>query len=119
MVVIAERRRTQPPPPHIVYEALIDPHRDPHRVWLMLRVDEQEPQVLECRAPDLVVWSSLWPSRPSATIRFEIESDGGSGCALRWTLADEEPAPDASVVGHMRKRINELINANLRYTFGQ
>jgi hypothetical protein len=26
---------------------------------------------------------------------------------------------DPSLLGHLRKRINELINANLRYTFGQ
>jgi hypothetical protein len=25
--------------------------------------------------------------------------------------------PDPSLLGHLRKRLNELINANLRYTF--
>ena len=34
-------------------------------------------------------------------------------CGRRQTV------PDASAVGHLRKRLNELINANLRYTFGQ
>ena len=38
---------------------------------------------------------------------------------LRWTLLVEEPLPDPSLLGHLRKRLNELINANLRYTFGQ
>jgi hypothetical protein len=35
------------------------------------------------------------------------------------TLYVDEPVPDASLVGHMRKRIGELINANLRFTYGQ
>ena len=43
----------------------------------------------------------------------------GDGTDLRWTLLVEEPRPNDSLVGHMRKRLNQLINANLRYTFGQ
>jgi hypothetical protein len=31
----------------------------------------------------------------------------------------EEPVPAEVLVGHMRKRLNQLINANLRFTFGQ
>jgi hypothetical protein len=34
-------------------------------------------------------------------------------------LLVDEPVPDASLLGRMRRRINELINANLRYTFGR
>jgi hypothetical protein len=35
-------------------------------------------------------------------------------------LDDEaEPVPDQALTGHLRKRMNELINANLRYTYGQ
>jgi hypothetical protein len=83
------------------------------------REDEQEPAVVESDPARLVVWSSLWPHRPTVRIRFEFSSDGGSGTDLRWTLEVEPPAPDDSAVGHMRKRINELINANLRYSFGR
>lgn len=119
MVIIGDRRRNQPPPPHVVYEALTQPHRDQSRPWLTLLDDEQEPRLLETVPPELVVWTSLWPHRPTATIRFEITSDGASGSSLRWILAVEEPSPDPSAVGHMRKRLNQLINANLRYTFGQ
>jgi hypothetical protein len=32
-------------------------------------------------------------------------------------VADTLPEP--SLLGHMRMRLNQLINANLRYTFGQ
>jgi hypothetical protein len=38
---------------------------------------------------------------------------------LSWTLLPDEPMPEASQLGHMRKRLNQLINANLRFTFGQ
>jgi hypothetical protein len=38
---------------------------------------------------------------------------------LRWRLEVEEPLPDDGLIGHMRKRLNELINANLRYSLGQ
>jgi hypothetical protein len=30
-----------------------------------------------------------------------------------------EPLPDASLAGHLRKRLNQLVNAELRYSFGQ
>lgn len=119
MVVIGDRRRNQPPPPHIVFEALTHPHRDLSRPWLLLLDDEQEPTLLESKPPSLVIWGSLWPHRPSATVRFEISSDGESGTSLRWLLDVDEPLPDPSAIGHMRKRLNLLINGNLRRTFGQ
>ena len=46
-------------------------------------------------------------------------SDGAAGTRLRWTLLVADQLPTASLLGQMRKRLNELINANLRYTFGQ
>jgi len=50
-------------------------------------------------------------------VRFDIEL-GGHGCDLRWTLLDfEDPVP--ALVGHMCKRLNQLIIAELRYSFGQ
>jgi hypothetical protein len=119
VIELGARTRSQPAPPHVVFEALTDFHRDPTRPWLVLRDDEQEPEIVQARSPDTVVWSSLWPHHPTARIRFQIDSDGSYGSELRWTLAAEPPAPDESTVGQMRKRINELINANLRYSFGR
>jgi hypothetical protein len=74
--------------------------------------------VVEARPPELVVWSSLWPSRPDAQVRFDIRPHR-EGTDLTWTLLLAEPLPDDSKLGHLRKRINQLINANLRYTYGQ
>ncbi len=103
----------------MVFEALSDPHRDPARPWLLLLDDEQPPRLIGAEPPHLVVWSSLWGKRPDDRIRFDLTSDGAGGTRLRWTLLVAEPMPDPSLLGHLRKRLNELINANLRYTFGQ
>jgi hypothetical protein len=112
------RARTQPPPPHVVFEALISPNRDPQRQWLLLLGDEQPPRVLRTVPPRLVVWSSLWPSRPDAEVHFDLEP-AGAETRLRWTLLVNEPLPDDSKLGHLRKRLNELINGGLRGSFGQ
>ena len=64
------------------------------------------------------MWSSLWDRRSDARICFELAQDG-YGTDLHWVLLVDEPVPDASLLSHMRRRINELINANLRYTFGR
>jgi len=119
MFEAGSRSRNQPAPPHAVFAALTEPDRDPARRWLRLLDDEQPPRVLEAVKHDLVVWSSLWPKRPDAIVRFDLPRDGGSGTDLRWTLLVGEPLPDASLLGHMRKRLNRLINADLRYSFGQ
>ena len=119
MIEIGSRRRNQPAPPHIVFEALTQPDRDPHRRWLELLDDEQRPKVVESEPPARVVWSSIWRKRPDAIVEFDLPTDGGGGTALRWTLRVKEPARDGALVGHMCKRLNQLINANLRYTFGQ
>ena len=118
-IEIGSRVRAQPPPPHVVFEALTLIDRDPSRPWLHLLDDEMRPQVCESVPSSLVVWSSLWTKRPDAVVRFDLAPHGGSGCALRWTLLVDEPVPDDALVGHLRKRMNRLINADLRYTFGQ
>lgn len=73
---------------------------------------------MDAHEHDLVVWSSLWARRLDARIRFELPGYS-SGTDLRWTLLVDEQPLDASLLGHMRRRISELINANLRFTFGQ
>jgi len=118
MEAIGSRRRNQPAPPRFVFEDLCDPHRQPARPWLQLLDDEVEPLVLDSHEFDRVVWSSLWLKRPDARLQFDLaDTDGGTD--LRWTLYVDAPVPDPALTGHMRKRVNELINANLRYTYGQ
>lgn len=120
VIEVGKRKRNQPAPPRVVYEALVTPDRDPDRPWLRLAVDEQPPEILDSIDPELVVWSSLWPSRPDAVLRFELPADaGGQGTDLTWTLLVDEPEPEPDVLGHLRKRINVLINAELRYSFGR
>ncbi|WP_197382169.1 hypothetical protein [Mycolicibacterium mengxianglii] len=111
-------QRNQPAPPPVVFDDLCDPHRKPVRPWLDLRDDEIAPTVVDSERPNYVVWSSLWPQRPDASVRFDLAADRG-GTDLRWTLYVDTSLPDTTVIAHMRHRLNELINANLRYTYGQ
>jgi hypothetical protein len=80
--------------------------------------DEQPPAILSADAPNRVTWSSLWVKRTDALVRFDLVDDM-SGTNLRWTLYVNEPPPHDALIAHMRKRMNQLINANLRFTFGQ
>lgn len=118
MDVIASKKRKQPAPPEIVFDNLVEPHRQPGRPWLHLLDDEVEPVVLEFDRPSRVVWSSLWIKRPDAQIVFDLPA-GDSGTDLRWTLLVEPPAPDDRQFRHLCQRIGTLINANLRYIYGQ
>lgn len=94
-------------------------HRQPFHPRLQWRYDEVAPTVTESDQARLVVWSSLWSRRPDATVRFDLSTRDDGGTDLRWTLYMDEPEPDAGLVGHLRHRLNELINANLRFTYGQ
>ena len=60
------------------------------------------------------MWSSIWNERPDALVRFDLRSDGTTGTDLCLTLFLAKPLPEPSLLGHMRKRLNQLINANLR-----
>lgn len=119
MIAIGSRKRNQPPPPHVLFEALSEPDRDPNRPWLNLLNDEVRPQVVRASFPSQLVWSSLWVKRPDALVEFELADYSDGGTDLRWTLLVEQPVPDDALTGHLRKRLNQLINGDLRYTFGQ
>ena len=121
MEVLGQRRRPQPAPPKYVFEKLTRPHHDPSRPWLVLLDDEVEPRVLDFDEPYMVLWSSIWTTRPKARVRFELEPRNiglSVETNLQWTLLDvDDPGP--ALVGHMRKRLQQLINAEMRFTFGQ
>lgn len=119
VIELGSRERKQPPPPRVVWESLSDPRRAGTRQWLELRPDEVEPRVLRAEEPELVVWSSLWPDRPDDEIRFDIRPAQDGGSALRWTLLTPGETPGPGVLGRMRYRLNFLINAQLRYSYGQ
>ncbi|WP_423785341.1 hypothetical protein [Gordonia bronchialis] len=118
MEAVASKEKNQPAPPHVVLEDLVSPNRQPSRQWLHLLDDEIAPTVLESARPTRVVWSSLWTKRPDAQVVFDL-SGGRSGTDLRWTQLTQQPAPDDRQLRHLCHRIGTLINANLRYTYGQ
>lgn len=118
MFEIGSRARNLPAPPAVVWESLVDPHQPGSRRWLVLLSDEVEPSVLAAESPRLVVWSSLWPSRPNDQVRLELEGIGGE-TSLRFTLLTPDKPPDESKTGHLRKRLNYLLFADLRFSYGQ
>lgn len=118
VIEIGSRARKLPAPPSVVWESLVDPHRPGTRPWLNLLSDEQEPRVLAAEKPDRVVWSSLWPSRPNDQVDFELAAVGGE-TSLKFTLLTPDEPPDQSKTGHLRRRLNHLLFADLRFSYGQ
>jgi hypothetical protein len=76
------------------------------------------PRILQAEEPHLVVWSSLWPSRPHDEVHFELEAIG-TETSLRFRLLTPDEAPDESKTGHLRHRLNHLLFADLRFSYGQ
>ncbi len=103
----------------MIFTALTEPDLDPARPSSCLLADEQRPRVLVATQPALVIWSSLWDTRSDARVRFDLPPDGRGGTNLSWTLLVEEPPLEPALRGHFCKRLNQLINASPRYTFGQ
>ena len=99
MIEIGSRTRTLPAPPHVVD-------------------DESEPTVLDADKPHRVAWSSLWPTRPRDQVLLELTA-AGSQTALRLTLLTPDDPPDSRKTGHLRRRINHLLFADLRFSYGQ
>ncbi|MEV7045674.1 hypothetical protein [Amycolatopsis sp. NPDC051061] len=81
--------------------------------------DEVDPRVLAAEKPSQVVWSSLWPSRPDDQVHFVLTASRDGGTLLRFTLLTPDEAPDQSKTGHLRRRLNQLLFADLRYSYGQ
>lgn len=118
MIEYGRRTRRLPAPPRVVWADLANPERDGTRSWLALLPDEVEPDVFDLDPPKSLTWSSLWPSRPDDHVSFELaELDGET--ALTFILLSADDPPDDSKTGHIRKRINQLLFAELRYSYGQ
>ncbi|MET1073025.1 MAG: hypothetical protein ABWY11_10310 [Umezawaea sp.] len=119
MQEIGSRARTLPAPPGVVWHSLVEPRRPGARPWLDLLPDEVEPAVLAAEEPSRVVWSSLWPSRPNDQVHFGLTASGDGGTSLRYTLLTPDEAPDPSKTGHLRRRVNQLLFADLRFSYGR
>ena len=119
MIEFGSRARILPAPPAVVWESLTQPRKPGARPWLNLLDDEIDPRILRADAPELVVWSSLWPSRPADEVHLELAETGSGETRLRFTLLTPDSAPDESKTGHLRRRVNELLFADLRCSYGQ
>jgi hypothetical protein len=96
----------------------VRPRQPGTREWLDLLADEAEPLVLDAEQPGRVVWSSLRPSRPRDEVHFEL-TPVGSETLLRFTLLTPDELPDESKVGHLRRRLNQILFSGLRLSYGQ
>ena len=96
---------------------LVAPNRQPTRPWLLLLDDEVPPRVLRTDEFTYVSWSSLWIRRPDAVLEIELAERRG-GTSLHWTLTTDDPVPDDSLTGHLRKRTNYVFFADLRFSYG-
>lgn len=123
MIELGRRTRELPAPPHVVFESLTDLTRPQARPWLVLLEDEVAPRVLRSETPHTVVWSSLWPSRPRDEIHLRLTprdpAPSSTTTMLEFTLLTPDDEPDASKLGHLRKRLNHLLFADLRFSYGQ
>ncbi|NDL56595.1 SRPBCC family protein [Phytoactinopolyspora mesophila] len=118
MIEIGSKARKLPAPPPAVWDSLTHPRRPGARPWLNLLPDEVEPRVLEAEAPERVVWSSLWTHRPDDQIHLAL-TPVGTETSLRFTLLTPGEMPDQSQAGHLRRRLNVLLFADLRFSYGQ
>jgi hypothetical protein len=118
MITIMSASRAQAPPANVIFESLTDPNHEGSRIWLNVRNDELWPSILEAVEASRATWSSIWPERPDARIQFDIRK-AGSGTMLRWSITVAPPEPDEILAERMTKRINQIINRDLRKSFGQ
>jgi hypothetical protein len=118
MLEIGSRAQRLPAPPTVVWGSLTDPHQVGARPWLDLLSDEIEPRVLGAERPGRVVWSSLWPDRPDDEVHFDL-TEAGADTLLRFTLLTPGELPGESKTGHLRRRLNVMLFADLRYSYGQ
>lgn len=89
------------------------------RPWLNLLPAEVEPSILAAEKPGRVVSSSLWPSRPNDQVHFALTPCSAGGTSLRFTLLTPDQAPDQRKTGHLRRRLDHLLFADLRFSYGQ
>ncbi|MDR7251831.1 uncharacterized protein YndB with AHSA1/START domain [Nocardioides sp. BE266] len=118
MIELAARARNLPAPPGVVFESLTRPERPGARPWLDLVDDEVAPRILSAEADRRLVWSSLWPTRPDDEVHFELAPEAG-GTRLRFVLLTPEEMPSDGELGRLRFRLNKILWADLRLSYGQ
>lgn len=100
-----------------MFESLIRPQWPQARHWLNLFENERPPRILWSSPSDEVTWSSTWTHHPEVEIRFGL-SPRNCGTSVRVELHAPEPVPSEASIGHLRKRILELIFRDLQYSYG-
>jgi hypothetical protein len=120
VIEYGDRTRSLPAPPPVVWDDLVARKSRGTRAWVRLRDGEVRPEVVESVRPTLLVWSSLWATRPDDLVRLTLAPQGRFGTALRFVLlAGGGDTPDEVLTRHLRQRVNELLYRDLRESYGQ
>ncbi len=118
MVEVIHRRKSQTPPPWVVWEALTSLEADASSDWLHLADGEIPPTVIAANRPDVVMWSTLWPDHEQVVIALDIVPKG-DGSDLTWTILAPPGTIDDTEAKRLRYRMDTLINGKSRRSFGQ
>ena len=97
---------------HLIHEVEPDRHRRRVRA-AAADLRQVKRTVVQAVFPSLVVWASLWPDRPDDQIRFDIEDQ-----RFTWTLMGVASAAAEERLAQLRYRLDVMINADLRISFG-
>jgi hypothetical protein len=115
----AHRRKAQAPTPSAVFESLAEPQLPGARRWLHLSADETAPEVTATVPHSAVAWSSIWPDHPELVIEFHLGPGPGGGTDLEWRLLSPRESPGDAAVRCLQRRMNEIVNRDLRLSYGQ
>jgi hypothetical protein len=118
VIEVGSRSKRLPAPPHVVWESLTEPRRSGARPWFEIDHDQVEPRVLRVEEP-LLVWSSLWPDRPSDQVEIRLAPDGNeTRLGFRLLVPDDDPL-DADTAAYRSRWLSRLFFADLRESYGQ
>jgi hypothetical protein len=89
-------KRNQPAPPHVVFESLTQPGRDPCRPWLLVLDDERAPQLLRVDHPSLVTLIGTLAQEHRVAIRVVVPGHYPHGASVQPAAATDAPEPDSN-----------------------
>ena len=106
--VVVERRWKYAPPPWVLFDAIVDQTDR----WLVRLPEEQQPQVVESRRPNAIVFRP-WLGMELSSLEVHIEGDG-QGSRLTALGYSELPELEEEIRRQVRHRLGTLFGAGLR-----
>jgi hypothetical protein len=111
MTLVLERRSEQAPPPHVVFDSLVDEIG----TWWVSVEGEREPRVRSAVTPETVTFASPFIWRPDDVVEIVL-TPVRAGCEIHLRQTGDEPsAPMEAAI--LRHRWGEHIDRDLRERF--